>query len=119
MFAQQRLFRLRLHDDEGNLSGAAFVFLMTGPATNAAMLATIWKILGKRATAIYLITVACTALTSGLLLDYILKIKGDFIISGVHHTIPFYIQIACSVILLYILLVPMMFNKKNHKCDKC
>lgn len=56
--------------------GTALVFLMTGPATNAAALATIWKIMGKRTALCYLITVAVMAIASGLLLDYIFNIEG-------------------------------------------
>ena len=49
--------------------GAALAFLMTGPATNAAAVATIWKIMGKRTALIYLVAVAVTAFAAGLLLD--------------------------------------------------
>lgn len=49
--------------------GAALVFLITGPATNAAALATFVKLLGLRATAIYLLTLVATAVASALLLD--------------------------------------------------
>lgn len=49
--------------------GAALVFLMTGPATNAAGLVTIWKTLGRRTAMLYLLTVAVCALGAGLLLD--------------------------------------------------
>ncbi len=49
--------------------GAALVFLITGPATNAAALTTLVKLLGARAAAIYLATLVATALGSGLLLD--------------------------------------------------
>ena len=49
--------------------GAALAFLMTGPATNAATIATIWKIMGRRTAVIYLLTVAVTAFAAGLLLD--------------------------------------------------
>ncbi len=56
--------------------GTALVFLMTGPATNAAALATIWKIMGKRTALCYLITVAVMAVASGLLLDFIFTV-GD------------------------------------------
>lgn len=56
--------------------GTALVFLMTGPATNAASLATIWKIMGKRTALCYLITVAVMAVASGLLLDFIFNIEG-------------------------------------------
>lgn len=53
--------------------GTALVFLMTGPATNAAALATIWKIMGRRTALCYLATVAAMALGSGLLLDHIFR----------------------------------------------
>ena len=56
---------------KGLTPGAALVFLMTGPATNAASFATIWKALGRRTAVIYLATVAGCALTAGIVLDYI------------------------------------------------
>jgi uncharacterized membrane protein YraQ (UPF0718 family) len=49
--------------------GAALVFLITGPATNAATVVTVWKILGKAATAVYLGTIAGVALVAGWALD--------------------------------------------------
>jgi uncharacterized membrane protein YraQ (UPF0718 family) len=55
---------------KGLTPGAALVFLMTGPATNAASFATIWKVLGKTTAILYLVTVAGCALMSGILLDY-------------------------------------------------
>lgn len=56
---------------KGLTPGAALVFLMTGPATNAASFLTIWKALGQRTAVIYLATVAGCALAAGILLDYI------------------------------------------------
>ncbi len=56
---------------KGLTPGAALVFLMTGPATNAAAFATIWKILGKSTAIIYLTTIAACALLAGILLDYL------------------------------------------------
>ncbi len=52
--------------------GAAFAFLMTGPATNAATIVTIWKVMGKRTTIIYLGTMVVGALVGGLVLDQVL-----------------------------------------------
>lgn len=49
--------------------GAALVFLITGPATNAATLGALGRLLGPRAGAIYLVCLAATALASGLLVD--------------------------------------------------
>ncbi|HSL18552.1 MAG TPA: SO_0444 family Cu/Zn efflux transporter [Methylomirabilota bacterium] len=49
--------------------GAALVFLITGPATNAATLTTLWRVLGRRAMVIFLATVAAGALATGLVVD--------------------------------------------------
>lgn len=49
--------------------GAALVFLMTGPATNAATLATIRSSLGTRTAVAYLLTVFTCAIVGGLSLD--------------------------------------------------
>jgi uncharacterized membrane protein YraQ (UPF0718 family)/copper chaperone CopZ len=49
--------------------GAALVFLITGPATNAATLTTLWRILGRRSVVIFLITVAVGALGTGFAVD--------------------------------------------------
>ena len=55
---------------KGISPGAVLVFLMTGPATNAAAFATIWKAMGSRTALIYILTVIFCALGSGLLLDF-------------------------------------------------
>ncbi|HAU36704.1 MAG TPA: heavy metal-associated domain-containing protein [Phycisphaerales bacterium] len=55
--------------------GAAFAFLMTGPATNAATIATIWKVMGRRTALLYLLTMAGAALAGGLLLDQFLTAR--------------------------------------------
>jgi len=49
--------------------GAALVFLITGPATNAAMLGALSKILGRGAGLVYLGCLVATALTTGWVVD--------------------------------------------------
>ncbi len=49
--------------------GAAFALLMTGPATNAATLGTVWKVMGRRTCLVYLASMAVCAFAGGLLLD--------------------------------------------------
>ena len=49
--------------------GAAFVFLLVGPATNSVTITVISKFLGKRTTLIYLITLILSGVGFGLLLD--------------------------------------------------
>lgn len=56
----------------GASPGAALAFLIAGPATNAATFTTVWKVLGRRTAAIYLSTVAASAVFCGLALDWIL-----------------------------------------------
>jgi uncharacterized membrane protein YraQ (UPF0718 family) len=50
--------------------GAALVFLITGPATNAATLTTLWQIIGKKQLIVFLITLALCALTAGTLMNF-------------------------------------------------
>lgn len=49
--------------------GAALVFLITGPATNAATLTTLWSIIGKRQLVVFLLTLILCALGAGILLN--------------------------------------------------
>jgi len=56
----------------GASPGAALAFLIAGPATNAATLTTIWKVLGRRTTLLYVATVAASAVVCGLLLDWLI-----------------------------------------------
>ena len=51
--------------------GAVLVFLITGPATNIATITTISKVISKRATVIYLSTIAITAVIAGIILNYV------------------------------------------------
>jgi uncharacterized membrane protein YraQ (UPF0718 family) len=53
----------------GASPGAVFAFLVTGPATNAATITTVWKFLGGRTVLLYLFTVAASAVAGGMLLD--------------------------------------------------
>jgi len=70
---------------KGVSPGAALVFLITGPATNAATISTVWKSLGKRTAFLYLATVVICALAAGLFLDGIL-VPADLPMSCPEHT---------------------------------
>jgi copper chaperone CopZ len=56
--------------------GAALAFLIAGPATNAATLTTIGRVLGRRTLVIFLAVVAASAFGAGLLLDAVLPWVG-------------------------------------------
>ncbi len=49
--------------------GAALIFLITGPATNAATLTTLWSIIGKKQLVVFLATLAFCALGAGFLIN--------------------------------------------------
>jgi len=52
--------------------GAAFVFLMAGPATSIATMTVIGKALGKRSLLIYLINIIVNAIMFGIIIDFVL-----------------------------------------------
>ena len=71
---------------KGISPGAALVFLLTGPATNAANLSTVVKIVGKKSTAVYLASISGVALGLGFLLNAVSSQIGlDKVISQHHH----------------------------------
>lgn len=97
---------------KGVSPGAALVFLISGPATNAAAIATIWKIMGARTTTIYLVTTAVMALLAGIAIDYIFTFSP--ITAGPltgEEVIPRYIQNVASVIFLGVLIGPAIYRR--------
>jgi hypothetical protein len=53
----------------GASPGAALAFMIAGPATNAATVAVTWRVLGRRAGFVYLLSVLITAIGSGFAFD--------------------------------------------------
>jgi len=53
----------------GVAPSAALAFLVTGPATNAAAVAALGRLLGSRAASVYLASLVATALAAGLFVD--------------------------------------------------
>jgi len=88
---------------KGLTPGAAIVFLMTGPATNAASLATIWKTLGRATALVYLAALAGCALASGIILDLIAAhLKVQVVTRHAHMLSPF-TKNAAAIILFAVL----------------
>lgn len=90
---------------KGISPGAAFVLLMAGPATNAATITMIGKVLGKRSLFAYLGTIIGGALTFGFIIDYLLPVHWFTLIANehlghVHGTGIAWWQIASGVALL-------------------
>jgi len=69
---------------KGVSPGAAFVFLMAGPATNASSIAVIKNILGKKTLYYYLGLISFTAIVFGVFLDSFLSITPPIMPSALH-----------------------------------
>ncbi|MBN2008262.1 permease [candidate division KSB1 bacterium] len=87
---------------KGISPGAALVFLLTGPATNAVTIATVAKIVGKKAAAVYLATIAAGSLALGFVLNMVALNFGIDKIVHHHHKqlLPGWVQLAGAIVLL-------------------
>jgi len=103
----------------GASPGVALVFLMTGPASNAATISTIWKLMGRRTALIYLVTVALTALAAGAVLDWMVFKPGQPAMSMAHEMLPGWVLTASAVALLVLILVSLLRRPPaDHDCDR-
>lgn len=103
---------------KGISPGAALVFLITGPGTNAATISTIWKTMGKRTALIYLGTVAIGSLLAGVVLDWIYVANEIPQMFHVHDFLPRYIKNISAIILMGVLAFGYFYNPgkiKNRK----
>jgi uncharacterized membrane protein YraQ (UPF0718 family) len=100
---------------KGLTPGAALVFLMTGPATNAAGLVTVWKTLGRRTAIIYLLTVAGCALAGGILLDVIASGVDINVVSKAGWMLPPIIRHLSAAVLLALLAHAIFAKAKKDK----
>lgn len=97
---------------KGVSPGAALVFLMTGPATNAATITTVWKIMGKRVAGLYLGTVALCAFGAGLVLDALYAESGYRVIAGMPSMLPYSVKVASAVALVAVLVATFFKTSK-------
>ena len=85
--------------------GAAFVFLLAGPATNAVTMTVITRYLGKKTASIYVATLVISSVTFGLLLDFLWSSLGLSLSLQVHEhgMVPMWLQVASAALLLLLL----------------
>lgn len=100
---------------KGLSPGAALVFLLAGPATNAATITVISKFWGKKVTVIYLATIACASLLIGWLLNRLyallaIDIRQWVSVAGAETGNP--IAVVSAVLLLF-LIAKNLFNKRS------
>ncbi|MBN2694426.1 SO_0444 family Cu/Zn efflux transporter [bacterium] len=92
---------------KGISPGAALVFLMAGPATNAATMTVLAKSMGKKTLAIYITTITLGALIFGFFVDYFLPLEWFQLTKNYtescHSETPLYSTISAIILLLFII----------------
>ena len=89
--------------------GAAFVFLLAGPATNSVTITVISKFLGKKSTIIYLATLVLSSVGFGLLLDVIwvrMGFSSSMLHQHQHQLLPNWLEWSLALLLVALLAMP-------------
>lgn len=101
---------------KGMSPGTAFVFLLAGPATNAATITMVMKFLGKKTAMIYVGTIAVCSIGFGLLLDFIymsLGVRAAAVVGTGGDIVPASIQFVFALVLLPL----MAYGITRKKCN--
>ena len=109
---------------KGVSPGAALVFLLAGPATNAATISVVYGLFRKRATAIYLGSIALCSLLMGMLLDQVYAwfgISARAVAGQAGEFIPPWLSIITAVLLLVLMLRSLVNNWQHRRAahDTC
>lgn len=111
---------------KGVSPGTALVFLLVGPATNITSLSVLVGILGKRASVLYLVSIATVSVACGLALDGIyglLGISASAVVGKTAEVLPDWLEMAGAFVLLGLSVQPLSklikrwFVKKQDGCD--
>ncbi|WDP93238.1 MAG: permease [Desulfobacter sp.] len=100
--------------------GAALVFLLAGPATNAATMTIVKKIFNTRALVIYLSMIAICALGMGFIVDGIYTLTGinpQAVVGQSGEIFPQWIQVSAAVILTTLILYNRFAHSAHTHCD--
>ncbi|HCY84414.1 MAG TPA: hypothetical protein DHV36_04695 [Desulfobacteraceae bacterium] len=100
--------------------GAALVFLLAGPATNAATINIVRNIFNTRALIIYLSMIAICSLAMGAAVDWIYTaaaINPQAIVGQAGEVIPYSVQLTAAMILTGLILYNTL-SRMKHKIDR-
>lgn len=95
---------------KGVSPGTALVFLLVGPATNITSLSVLFGLLGKRATALYLLSIAVVSVLCGLAVDAIYFSLGISAVAAVGHAaeiLPTWLMTTATLLLLALSIRPL------------
>lgn len=104
---------------KGLSPGAALVFLMAGPATNAATITVIGKSLGKKTFLTYLFSIIISSIVFGILIDnsflreLIMKPFNMDIMSH-SHLIPEWLKFTSTIVLIFLTLNTLIIKYKSR-----
>ncbi len=101
---------------KGVSPGAALVFLLAGPATNVTSLTVLFGILGKKATAVYLASIALMAVLFGLAVDQIYTafgFSGKAMVGQAAELVPVWAQWLGAITLLTLSVKPVFQTLKK------
>ncbi|RXA18228.1 permease [Methanosarcina sp. MSH10X1] len=107
---------------KGMSPGTAFVFLLAGPATNAATITMVARFLGKRSAALYLGVISLCALGAGFLLDWFylkLGINAVATVGTAKELLPEDLKLGFAILLLPLMLYGIFRSKKGCSCSEC
>lgn len=96
---------------KGVSAGAVFVFLMTGPATNAAAIAVLNKLLGKKTVILYLFSVILTAFFMGFIFNSLPIVSKNLNFVHSHHNMTLTLLGHTSAVLFSILILNSLRNR--------
>lgn len=101
---------------KGLSPGAALIFLLAGPATNAASLTVIGGVLGKKAMGVYVSAIVLASLLLGVVTDRLYAwtaMDAGVWMAGTAHPVGNWIAVGSAVILL-LLMIRAMWRAREH-----
>jgi len=96
--------------------GAALVFLLAGPATNAATINIVKNIFNTRALVIYLSMISICSLAMGFFIDWIYTVSGvqaSAVVGQAAEIIPYPVQLVSALVLTTLIAYNGLSNMKQ------
>ncbi len=96
---------------QGLSPGAGMLILLAGPATNLASLSVLVKVLGGRATALYLATIAGFSLFAAKFVDYLFVTQHwplEINVAGHTHPVMVGLEVLCAIIIILLSIRPII-----------
>ena len=106
---------------KGVSPGVALVFLLAGPATNISAIAVLIGLLGKRATALYLASIAVVSVCCGLAVDWLylaLGVQPQAVVGEAAEFMPVWLQWGATLLLLALSVRPISRGRQEG-CREC